>query len=296
MLSDKQDIIRQLQEEILPLQGYRPPTRGAVVDVGLGPVAGAFPNGVFPTGAVHEFLGASREDAAATGGFVAGILGRLMGIGGVCVWIGPRRTIFPPALKRFGIDAERIIFIELQREKDALWAMEEALKCEGLAAVVGEIREIDLTASRKLQLAVEKSRVTGFLLRHQPRNVGTVAAVARWRVGALASIPEEGMPGVGPPRWKVELLKVRNGMPGSWTIEWMGGAVKHEGSAQGMWAAQPVDSSHGRDVALGMRGAQAVHGGDEAYAAQVVGSSHGGQAAEGAGAGIALQKQRRKTG
>jgi hypothetical protein len=28
------------------------------------------------------------------------------------------------------------------------------------------------------------------------------------------------MPGVGFPGWNVELLKVRNGKPGSWQIEW----------------------------------------------------------------------------
>ena len=28
------------------------------------------------------------------------------------------------------------------------------------------------------------------------------------------------MPGVGFPRWNVELLKVRNGKPGSWQLEW----------------------------------------------------------------------------
>ena len=28
------------------------------------------------------------------------------------------------------------------------------------------------------------------------------------------------MPGVGFPRWQVDLLKVRNGNPGSWTVEW----------------------------------------------------------------------------
>jgi len=98
--------------------------------------------------------------------------------------------------------------------------MEEALKTEGLGVVVGEIRDLDFTASRKLQLAVEKSRVTGLLLRHQPRQMGTVAAVARWRIGTAASDPEEGMPGVGAPRWKVDLLRVRNGTPGTWLVEW----------------------------------------------------------------------------
>jgi protein ImuA len=33
---------------------------------------------------------------------------------------------------------------------------------------------------------------------------------------------EYGFPGVGFPRWNVELLKVRNGKPSSWKIEWSG--------------------------------------------------------------------------
>ena len=42
------------------------------------------------------------------------------------------RTIFPPALKSFGIAPDKIIFIDLKKEKEILWAMEEALKCDGL--------------------------------------------------------------------------------------------------------------------------------------------------------------------
>jgi len=34
--------------------------------------------------------------------------------------------------------------------------MEEALKCAGLAAVIGEVREMDFKQSRRLQLAVEQ--------------------------------------------------------------------------------------------------------------------------------------------
>jgi len=34
---------------------------------------------------------------------------------------------------------------------------------------------------------------------------------------------KNGMPGVGFPRWQIELLKVRNGKPGKWTVEWSAG-------------------------------------------------------------------------
>jgi protein ImuA len=223
MPATKNDIISQLQKDILPLLGFKPPSAGMAVDVGLGPVEAAFPNAIFPTGAVHEFLSASAESGAACGGFVAGLLAGLMRRGGACMWISSSRTLFPSALKAFGIEPDQIIFVDLPREKDVLWAMEEALKCEGLAAVVGEMREISFTASRRLQLAVEKSRVTGFILRPQPRSLSTVACVARWKITPLSSELEEGMPGVGFPRWNVELLKIRNGKPGTWQVEWSAG-------------------------------------------------------------------------
>jgi len=129
--------------------------------------------------------------------------------------------------------------------------MEEALKCEGLGAVVGEMQEIGFTASRRLQLAVEQSRVTGFILRHQPRNLNSVACVARWRVSPLPSGLEEGMPGVGFPRWNVELLKIRNGKPGAWPIEWSGGVFREiEEAAAGACAERgPQRADSGRAVA-----------------------------------------------
>lgn len=219
----KKDIINQLQKDILVLQGFKAPGTGTALDIGLGALETAFPNACFPTGAVHEFLTTKPEHSAATSGFITGLLAGLMRTGQVCVWISISRTLFPPALKSFSVEPDRIIFIDLQREKDVLWAMEEALKCEGLAAVVGEIKEISFTASRRLQLAVEQSRVTGFIIRHNPRNLNTIACVCRWKIIPLPSELEGNMPGVGFPRWNVELLKVRNGKPGIWQMEWVAG-------------------------------------------------------------------------
>lgn len=218
----KNDIINQLQKDILVLQGFKAPNGGTALDIGLGHLETAFPNGCFPTGAVHEFLTSTSEHGAATSGFITGLLSGLLRKEQVCVWISISRTLFPPALKSFGVEPDRIIFIDLKREKDVLWAMEEALKCEGLAAVIGEIKEISFTASRRLQLAVEQSRVTGFVIRQNPRNGNTIACVCRWKIVPLPSELEGNMPGVGFPRWNIELLKVRNGRPGVWQMEWSG--------------------------------------------------------------------------
>lgn len=223
----KSDIIAELQRDILSLQGFRPPLTAVQTDVGLGAIAGAFPHATFPTGAVHEFLCAEAEEVSATAGFICGLIGGLMKCGGVFLWISPACTIFPPALKSFGIDPHRVIFISTQKETDVVWVMEEALKCEGLAAVVAEMKDINFTASRRLQLAVEQSRVTGFILRRRTTKLNTTACVSRWKVKSVPGELEDDMPGVGFPKWQVELLKVRNGKPGIWTVEWAGGKFRH---------------------------------------------------------------------
>lgn len=222
MSETKANIIARLQKDILLLQGFKPLSSGNAINLGWGQVDNAFPESSFPTGAVHEFLCSGTGNLAASSGFISGMLATLMGKNGAIAWISSARTLFPPALKRFGIEPDRVIFVDLQKERDVAWAIEEALKCGALAAVVGEIKEISFTTSRRLQLAVEESQVTGFLIRKNARNLSTTACVSRWMITPLPSKTEENMPGIGFPRWKVDLLKIRNGKPGSWQLEWAG--------------------------------------------------------------------------
>lgn len=216
------DILAKLQAEVLRLQGFKS-IGNPTLDPGLGAIAEAFPNKSFPLGAVHEFLSSTKEDNAATIGFVSGLLSSIMSSNGTALWISSSRTLFPPALKNFGIDPHRFIFIDLKKEKDVAWVMNEALKCGALSAVVGEVREIDFTASRRLQLAVEQSQVTGFVLRHNYRKQNTTACVSRWKITSLPSESIGDLPGIGFPQWRVELLRIRNGKPGTWDIRWTKG-------------------------------------------------------------------------
>ena len=213
----------RLEREILPLQGYKPALHNSLPDVELGPIRYAFPQVAFPLGAVHEFICDDEDGAAATVGFVSGIVAALAQRGGTVLWIGGSCSLFPPALKTFGLLPEQIIFVELREEKDILWAVEEALKCSPLAAVIGEVHTLSFIASRRLQLAVEKSRVTGFLFRHRLRSLDITASLTRWKIKPIKSTLPDGMPGVGFPRWQVELLKVRNGRTGNWQVEWSEG-------------------------------------------------------------------------
>jgi protein ImuA len=222
MHPNKAAIVSQLQQDILLLQGFKP-ANNTDVDFRLGPIKEAFPNGSFPLGAIHEFLSSEKESLASATGFISGLISPLMQTGGISLWISSARTLFPPALISFGINPDRIIFIDLKKENHVLWAMEEALKCGALTAVVGEIQEISFTASRRLQLAVELSKVTGFILRRKATNINTTACVSRWKISSLPSHSINSLPGIGYPCWKVELMRMKNGRPGVWDIRWEDG-------------------------------------------------------------------------
>jgi protein ImuA len=120
---------------------------------------------------------------------------------------------------------ERLILMRGGSNQDVLWAMEEGLRSKALAAVVGEVATLSLSASRRLQLAAEASGTTALALRRW-RNADLAcrqrlspnAAVTRWRVKAVLS-ETGGEPGVGKSRWQVVLWRCRGGVPAEWMVE-----------------------------------------------------------------------------
>jgi len=180
--------------------------------------------------AVKSPAGGAGEIAAATL-FVASILARLEG---PVLWCLSARDLFSPSLQAAGLDTDRIIYAETWHARDVLAAMEEGLKHEGLAAVVGETPRLGLTASRRLQLAAEASGVTALALCRPFRGDGAEpsAAVTRWRITPLPSSPPAlavpGAPempapshigGIGRGSWRVELLRCRGADPASFVTE-----------------------------------------------------------------------------
>lgn len=216
----KADIIRQLQREILPLEGLKILPSDLQIDLGFPSLEQSFPHQTFPVGCIHEFINHKKEDTGAAYGFISFLLSKLMKHQGTAIWISATKSIFPNALTEFGVVPEDVIFIHPRRSKDLLWTVEEALKCNRFAAVIGEVNEISFTESRRLQLAAEKSRVTGFIHRQKTGTSNQVACVSQWEITPLPSQAGNELPGVGFCRWQVDLKKIRNGRPGRWSIEW----------------------------------------------------------------------------
>jgi protein ImuA len=96
-------------------------------------------------GALREVVegGPAAEFAGAATLFLAGIVARLSG---PVLWCLTRRDLFAPGLARAGLHPDRVIYAETLREREILPVMEEGLREPGLAAVVGEVIRLGLTA------------------------------------------------------------------------------------------------------------------------------------------------------
>lgn len=216
------DIISQLQRDIHRMEGFKP-SNDAAPDLVLGPIQKAFPNNSFPTGVIHEFLSPEPGDLAPVCGFIMGLMSRIMANQGTTLWISTNRRLFPPALANYSIQPDQLIFVDVPKEQDVMPVLYEALKCGAVSAVVAEARNLDFTTSRRLQLAVEQSKATGFVIRNSVQNLNTTACISRWRISSLPSEAYEGLPGMGFPKWRVELIRMRNGKTGVWEVQWIDG-------------------------------------------------------------------------
>jgi hypothetical protein len=133
--------------------------------------------------------------------------------GGALVVIDERREFYPPAAARFGLDLERTIVVRPRNRQEAVWALEQALRCSGVAATLGWIDRLDDRAFRRLQLAVEHGGGWGLFLRPIAARKEPTWADLRWLVQPLPGSSLKKGTSSGR-RVQVELLHCREGTPG----------------------------------------------------------------------------------
>lgn len=142
------------------------------------------------------------------------------------LWVQDKRAVQRSGRPyRHGLPRElrdRLIHVEAVTPEDALFALEEGLRCRDLACVIGEIvgnpRALDFTASRRLSLAAEKHGVPLWLVRLEAEPDLSSARV-RWRVEASPSVPPRwNTDAPGASAWKAELFRARSHTPGKWIL------------------------------------------------------------------------------
>jgi protein ImuA len=116
----------------------------------------------------------------------------------------------------------RMIHVAAKTPEDALFAIEEGLRCRDLACVIGEIagnpRALTFTASRRLTITAERHGVALWLVRLNAEP-DLSSARMRWRVSAAASPPARwNAAAPGTAQWRAELFRARAHAPGEWML------------------------------------------------------------------------------
>ena len=225
------------------------------VPLGVPEIDRALPWGGLARAGLHEIIGGRGNggDAGAADGFAAVLLARLASPSTPAqsapaqprpsqrvIWVrkmddSDTAPLYLPGLAAFGLDPARLLVVRARNDAEVLWALEEGARSPALAAILGEVRAADFTASRRLQLAAASSGVCVLLRRaYSPTSPGggdapASAALTRWRaspapggIEPLASNIGDGIGSdiVGLARWRIALIRCRGGRPGEWLLEW----------------------------------------------------------------------------
>lgn len=206
-------------------------------------------------GQVHEIYAGEAQDVSSAAGFALGLaMGMCAGHGKAkqaMLWLRERRSIESAGIlhasgwAELGGAPEHGLVGVVPDTVSLLRATAEALHCGELGAVTlegwGTMRALDLTASRRLVLAAEKSGVPLLLLRINARPSPS-AARTRWQV---VSAPSRALPGNAPgrPTFDLTLLRQRSGPCGlGWRLEWDRDRRKfREAPLSGAMVSVPLD-------------------------------------------------------
>ena len=250
-------MIDELRQHLTRLQ--KPAGLGdgpAALPLGIPAVDDVLGGGLFH-GALHEIAAASEAHLPAAAGFALG-LATLPRDDKHLVWIAEdmalmeNGSLYSAGLDAFGLSPQRLTGVSVAHRPELMWAMEEALRCRAVGAVIGEVRQgaLDAVAVRRLSLAASDSSALAFLVRTQPSH-GASTAMTRWIVETAAS--DRKLVGqqlkFGAPHFAVHLTRNRRGPSASWILEWRNTDERFILAAHAEPVAAPVRHRPNRKVA-----------------------------------------------
>jgi protein ImuA len=214
--------LRETIENIQHFQFDRERSPLALGAAGIDPMLG----GGLSFGALHETAPERPGDFGAACGFTLALACLAAKDGGETLWIQTDfarhegGALYGTGFDLFGLPSQRLLVLRARRAVDALFAMEEALKCRAVASVIVELPDdtADLTATRRLSLAARDHHGLGLLLRHRSSSMPS-AAMTRWNVAA-ASGPRDEFGGIGTTSFLLSLVKNRRGPCSRWNVAW----------------------------------------------------------------------------
>jgi hypothetical protein len=197
----RDQLLQALREQITRLEGARRPVGNpAFVPSGCEPLDRLLPDGGFRGGTLVEWLAAGDGTSRETLAF--GTAREACREGGAVVVLDDAGEFYAPAAVRLGIPPEQMIVVRASTHADNIWALDQALRCPAVAAVVAWLAKLDAHTFRRLQLAAEEGGGLGLLVRPEAaRHEPSWAEVRLWIEPLPTAAPET------PRRLKIQVLR-----------------------------------------------------------------------------------------
>ena len=136
------------------------------------------------------------------------------------------RRFYPPAAVHMGIEASKMVVVQPapsceMTAHEEIWAIDQALRCSGVSAVVAWMDRLDSRAFRRLQLAVEAGQSLGVLVRPLQAQTQPTWSDVQLQVTPTSGGTSESSANpssIGNRRWQITLLRQRS-RAGTSTLE-----------------------------------------------------------------------------
>jgi len=176
----RSDVVEHLRRQLLSCQVTH--ATQSTVSSGFAKLDRLLPQAGLPSGSVIEWISEGAGIRATTIALrcAAGFLRQP----GALAVVDPKNEFYPLSLNYLEIPTSRLLLVRpnqrttaftsggdcatslSQRERsDSLWALEQLARCAGVRVVMAWVDRMSATVQRRLQLAVEKSGATIFLMR-----------------------------------------------------------------------------------------------------------------------------------
>ena len=223
------DIREELQKKIdtIESRGLKN-LKPLIIPLGIPEIDRVLPSCGFQSGTVNEVVGDKIGIAAF--GFSATLLYLFSNNADLkkpkVLWCTQNTNLYAPGIASFGLQENQLLLFRANKDKDIFLAMEEGLRSGALAAVLGELENLNTTMVRRLQLAAEVGNTVALILRKKKETSHSLI-FSRWKISNfLSQLDELGVGYLREFYWEVELIRCQNGASGNWSVKWRNGKDK----------------------------------------------------------------------
>jgi hypothetical protein len=198
----RQELLDLLRHQVRQIEGAR---RAHSELVSLGVLDRLLPTEGLQGGTLVEWFAAQAGAGTLT---LSLLVARQAAQPGECIVISDRaRSFYAPVAVAMGIAAQQLVILHPATAADEIWALDQALRSPGVAAVWAHLTRLEETDFRRLQLAAEEGGTLGLLSRPVRARGQPSWSDVQFLVEPLASQQNR--------RLRVEVVRLRGGVPGA---------------------------------------------------------------------------------